>query len=242
METENQQRKRKYDSVSKTSKVICRVCQKQLLEQNYGRHLTTWHRGEDPKDRRPFGVNKISFSVVNKNVEKREQDQGGQDSECVEDGKESLSECEEEFFNEENNSFIEQEKVGDDDIRVNVNGIDVDKIENKIDKIMEQMNIVGNNNNGEHSKIDSLEKKLDIISAKVNVKEKVDDLTKAIEDMKQISLSEVKEEKVLTEVIDIKTVLKSCRTVYEIEAKIPEFQYDELACAVVCSVCNTSFK
>ena len=67
METENQ-RKRKYDSFSKTSKVICRVCQKKLLEQNYSRHLMTWLRGKDPKDRRPFGVKKISFSV-NKNLE-----------------------------------------------------------------------------------------------------------------------------------------------------------------------------
>lgn len=52
---------KEYSSRSKSVKVKCRVCQEEVMHQNYGRHLEKLHKSENPKDTRVLGQDKFSF-------------------------------------------------------------------------------------------------------------------------------------------------------------------------------------
>ena len=51
------------DNKWKSQKVVCRVCHKEVVKQNYSYHLKEMHREENPNDTRPHGQPKFSFVV-----------------------------------------------------------------------------------------------------------------------------------------------------------------------------------
>ena len=72
-----------------------------------------------------------------------------------------------------------------------------------------------------------LNKDIEIVHGNIKINETVNDLTLVVKDLKKLSLSEENINKEVFKVGDVKTVLRSCRSVTEIETKVPEFQYNE---------------
>ena len=71
-----------------------------------------------------------------------------------------------------------------------------------------------------------MKRKLDFINASIKLSETVGDLEKVVKEVKKLTLSENKKAKDFGVIDEVKKVLVSCRSVEEIEIKVPEFQYD----------------
>ena len=78
--------KEKALSANKTEKVGCRVCKETVAWQNYECHLKRFHPSEDPKDRRAFGEQKLTFNKSRKVEEEKAKGDGNENNNEDNDG------------------------------------------------------------------------------------------------------------------------------------------------------------
>ena len=250
-----------HSSLSKNIKVCCRIktCKEQVLIQNYERHLARYHPHEDSKDLSTYGQTKFSFfkpidikKVDETKTERDTHDIEGNISTEKERVDDSKSESEEGINSEAKKARYDME-VGEaclppgrkeepmiDDTGKAATNSDLDEIEGKADLIIEKLQLTSTNLEG--NQVDRLKKKLDLINASIKLSDAVCDLEKIVKEVKKLTLTENKDSNNISMIDEVKKELVSCRSVEEIENKVPEFQYDEKIEKVVCQVCGTDFQ
>ena len=114
------------------------------------------------------------------------------------------------------------------------------EIEAKVDCILEKLCL--NPPNLHEGESDRIKAKLDFIIGNLVISKTVSKLEQVVEDVKKLSLSKEKLENGSNLTEEVKKVIGTCRSVAEIETKVPEFQYDENLEKVVCQVCKSEFK
>ena len=239
-------------SSSKKEQVRCRVarCQEMVATQNYGRHLSRFHPQEDSKDRRPFGFQKFSFGGPKENEVKKQEEE-------LQDERENLN-AEETFDKEDANANIVDDDMQEEDLqsrkRIRIeNDVledsvkeDLADIEKTVDKIVHEMKL----NPLKTSKIPlkRIKDKVQFILANIKVENTVEDLEKILNEVRDIKVAgkvvDTEENKKVKSATgeDVKALLKSCRSVAEVEAKVPEYEYNEDEDLVNCRVCSQTFK
>ena len=188
--------------------------------QNYGRHLERFHPREDSKDRREYGQGKFSFGK-SKVVEN--------DEDVVEDEEEYH--WRKEGVNENTFTGIDTaieavaskkraRRTDDKDLTVKGTVEDLHGVEKMVDKAIEELALITPNRH--EKKIDSIKHKLDYILKKLKVSKTVEEFEKMVRDVKKITVSDSKVERSFVEKEDLFRVLVACKSVAELELKIPE--------------------
>ena len=241
-------RKQTHISLSKIDKLKCRVetCQALVVSQNYGRHLERFHPAENSKDRRAYGQGKFSFGMVKAVAE--DGDESNEDEQDYDGRKEDINENVLPT-NDGGNTAIEdiagrkRARTEDDYFTAGAEGPeDIHEIEKKVDKIIEELELVAPNR--QEKQVDTIKHKLDYILKNLKVSKTVDELEKMVREVKKMTVSNLKVEASSgeKEKEDIFRVLVACKSVAEIESRVPEFQFQEEKAKLVCRVCNAEFK
>ena len=122
------------------------------------------------------------------------------------------------------------------------NDIKLCEIEAKVDNILAKLDLHLGDQTVKLSQESRVMLKLDFISSNINLSNTVKDLQTVVKEVQKMSVSEEREDVSLSSQDHVKLVLQSCRSVSEIETKVPEFRYDENSEKVVCQVCKQAFK
>ena len=238
-------RKPPHTSASKVDKIKCRVasCQAVIASQNYGRHLERFHPSEDSKDRRAYGQGKFSFGKL------KVAENANDDEDVVEHEEEDTNENIVTDINQNDNFEVEvavgnkrarREDDEDDDLSAVETAGELNEIEKMIDKIIEELALITPNR--QEKKIDSIKHKLNFILKNLKVTKTVEELEKMVREVKKMTVSDSKVEGSSVEKDDLFRVLVACKSVAEIESKVPEFQFQEENSKLVCTVCKAEFK
>jgi hypothetical protein len=121
---------------------------------------------------------------------------------------------------------------------------DITEIEEKVDSIVTKLQLEGPYL--PENQVDRIKTKLDFIKCNIKFSNTVTELEKVVKEVKQMTISEEKVEDSSKKSEDVKNILLECRSVNEIEIRLPEFQYEEKTEKeeerVVCQLCQTVFK
>ena len=118
--------------------------------------------------------------------------------------------------------------------------VDLSEIEEKVDKVLDRLELKLIHQNIERSPEDRVKFKLDFIISNIKLTNTVTELQKAVKEVKKMSDERVEVSSNLLD--EVKHVLVACRSVSEIENKVPEFRFDEKSEKVICLVCKQVFK
>ena len=150
--------------------------------------------------------------------------------------------------NEEVLVKVPQEMIGNaakrprvEDVEENID-TQLSEIEAKVDNILEKLQLHLGDQKEKLSQEKRVNLKLDFIISNINLTNTVKDLELVVKEVQKMTLSKESEDVGLSDMDQVKHVLVSCRSVSEIETKVPEFRYDEKSEKVVCQVCNQAFK
>ena len=116
------------------------------------------------------------------------------------------------------------------------------EIEAKVDNILDKLQLPLGNQNVKLSPENRVKLKLDFIIKNINLTNTVKELELVVKEVQKMTMSKESEDVDLSSLDQVKQVLVSCRSVSEIETKVPEFRYDESSEKVVCQVCKQTFK
>ena len=116
------------------------------------------------------------------------------------------------------------------------------EIEAKVDTILGKLKLHLGDQNVKQSEENRVKLKLDFIISNINLTNTVKDLELVVKEVQKMTLSKESECVGLSALDQVKQVLVSCRSVSEIETKVPEFRYNEKSEKVVCQVCYQDFK
>ena len=141
-------------------------------------------------------------------------------------------------LNRSEKSESKRPRLEDEDIKVDSDDI-LAEIETKVDSILENLNLQGPFNYKMSQ--DRIKAKLELIKGSINISKTVIDLEKVVKEVKKLTITNEKEEGVSNCLDEVKRILVSCRSVSEIETKVPEFCYDKKLEKVVCQVCHQTF-
>ena len=98
-------------------------------------------------------------------------------------------------------------------------------IEDKIDNIIKKkMQLVPPP--PKQSQIEDITFKLDYVTSNIKISNTVTELEKVVKEVKEMRLSEEKVETSMASTEEIKRVVGACRSISEIENKVPEFKYN----------------
>ena len=123
-----------------------------------------------------------------------------------------------------------------------VNDIQICEIEAKVDNILAKLDLHLGDQMVQQSQESRVKLKLDFIASNINLSNTVKELQSVVNQVQKMSVSEEREDASLSSLDHVKLILLSCRSVSEIETKVPEFRYDEKSEKVVCQVCQQAFK
>ena len=118
--------------------------------------------------------------------------------------------------------------------------VDLTEIEAKVDTVLGKLELKLVHQNNDRSPEDRVKFKLDFIIGNIKLANTVTELQMAVKEVKQMSEEQVEVSSNLLD--EVKHVLVDCRSVSEIETKVPEFRFDEKSEKVICQVCKQVFK
>ena len=234
--------KASHKSISKVENIRCRVetCQEEIKTQNYERHLERYHPNENKKDKRPYGQEKNFYWKLTDKVENK-------DSEAlVDEDNNKFAEVTEKVYKNVESAGEGKEhmpvpkKARLDEEEINGSSVNLDEIEKSVDDILDKLHLKFPDDLQVCVK-DRIKSKLSFIKGNIRIFETVTELSKVIKEVKLMTLSEENNHEASSSLEDIKRILMECRSVSDIEAKVPEFLYEEEREKVVCQICKTEF-
>ena len=107
---------------------------------------------------------------------------------------------------------------------VESNDIQICEIEAKVDNILAKLELHLEDQSEKLSQESRVKLKLDFIDSNINLTNTVKDLQMVVKEVQKMSVSEEKEDVSLSSLDQVMFVLLSCRSVSEIETKVPEFR------------------
>ena len=247
------------------------TCKQEVASQNYERHLRRFHPSENPKNLRAYGQREYMFGIAkalapsNEDASEDKESCVGEDQVAVKGNEGDVNENFIDTLNEapaggggEDDDILvdssrsseksgsgmkrprlEPEEAASDDL------FDVADylagIEETIDSILllVPLNISVNYHKKRKDRIKS---KLDHIKGNLKVSAAVSELDECVKEIKKLTCNIEKVDTSKDSIEEVKRVLAACRSVSEIEVKVPEFRYDDEAEKVKCIVCKTEFK
>ena len=90
--------------------------------------------------------------------------------------------------------------------------------------------------------INRMKIKLNMILGNIQVNDTAKILEKTVSELQQLNISTPVECEEEVKTVDIKSVLRECCSISEIERKVPEFSHNEEKGEVLCIVCKSTFK
>lgn len=239
-----------HTSISKVKKICCRVdtCKEEILIQNYERHLERFHPSENKYDKRVFGEKKNFFGTAIFQSQEKTISSKVEITECQgppifdEDINENIKSVQE--FDQSTSAKRGQfgEFEADELVTQEVTLLEgaLTDIEIQVDDILRKLQLFFPPNQG-NSQQERIRFKLSFLKGNIRISSAVSDLEKVVKEVKSMTLSEEKVDNCLSSLEEVKNVLVACKSVTEVETRVPEFTYNDEIKKVVCEVCKEKF-
>lgn len=214
----------------KLKRISCRVCGTELNEQSYPDHLKYNHPDEDPRDRRVWGQKKLDLTSFQfKKKARVEFNDPGDEAQIDIDDPSPDSSLDEmvEVLNrgdretEEHRQHEEEEEHHQHEEEEEKRP-DIEYVNKQLDNILDTAEIEVDFSKC-NSEIDELHVRLNVIKKQFDVKEKVEGLTAALEELKLVTKNDKDRDNELNHAEQKRQILLNARSIKEVTDKLPQF-------------------